>query len=81
MPIKFCSEPIFFRLEVINKHEISESGPPSLKSLPEDFCSGFLRPEKNPSTSAGFEPAHLGSQGEHVTPRSPRSTVFFLVIE
>ena len=29
---------------------------------------------KNPSTSAGFEPANLGSQGEHVTPRPPRPT-------
>ena len=38
------------------------------------MCSGFLRPEKNPSTSAGFEPANLGSQGEHVTPKTPRET-------
>ena len=29
---------------------------------------------KNPSTSAGFEPAKFGSRGEHVTPRSPRPT-------
>ena len=26
---------------------------------------------KNPSTSAGFEPANLGSQDENVTPRPP----------
>ena len=32
-------------------------GTPSLKSLPEGLCSGFLHPEKkNPSASAGFEP-------------------------
>ena len=29
---------------------------------------------KNPSTSAGFEPANLGSLGDHVTPRPPRPT-------
>ena len=45
-------------------------------SLPENLCSGFLRPENpSPSTSAGFEPTKLGSRGEHFTPRPPRSTV------
>ena len=29
---------------------------------------------KNPSTSVGFEPANLGSRGEHVSPRPPRLT-------
>ena len=29
---------------------------------------------KNPSTSAGFVPANLGSRGKHVTPRPPRPT-------
>ena len=28
----------------------------------------------NPSTSVGFEPANLGSRGEHVTPRTPIPT-------
>ena len=41
---------------------------------PGDLCSEFLRPEKNSSTSAGFEPANLGSRGEQVTPRPPRLT-------
>ena len=45
-----------------------------MKSLPEDLRSGFLRPEKNPSTSAEFEPANLGSQGEHVILRPQRPT-------
>ena len=38
------------------------------------MCSEFLHPEKNPSTSVGFEPANLGSRGEYVTPRPPRPT-------
>ena len=29
---------------------------------------------KNPLTSAEFQPANLGSRGEHVTPRPPRPT-------
>ena len=40
MPIKICSEVYFFKLQVLRL------GAPSLKSLPEDLCSGFLRPEK-----------------------------------
>ena len=60
----FAQRPIFSGLRFFNEPEISESGP-----LPEDLRSGFLRPEKNPSTSAGFEPTNLGSRGEHVTPR------------
>ena len=52
----------------------SQTRDPGLKSLPEDLCSWFLRPEKNPSTSAGFAPANLGSLGEHGAPRPPRPT-------
>ena len=47
MPIKFCSEAYFSGFRFFNEPEISDSGPPSLKSLPEDLCSRFLRPEKN----------------------------------
>ena len=36
---------------------------------------------KNPSTSAGFEPANLGSRGEHVTSRPPRPTGKDVTIE
>ena len=34
-----------------------------------------LSSEKNSSSSGGFEAANLGSQGEHVIPRPPRSTI------
>ena len=47
MPIKFCSEAYVSGLRFYNKPDIWDSGPPSLKSLPEDLCSGFLRPEKS----------------------------------
>ena len=31
----------------------------------------FFRP-KNPTSSAGFEPANLGTKGQHATPRPPK---------
>ena len=31
----------------------------------------FFRP-KNPTASAGFEPANLGTKGQHATPRPPK---------
>ena len=34
----------------------------------------FFRP-KNPTASAGFEPANLGTKGQHATPRSPKSGI------
>ena len=37
---------------------------PSLKSLPEEMCLGFLRPENSSSISAGFEPANFVSRGD-----------------
>ena len=33
---------------------------------------GFFRPEKNPTASAGFEPANLGTEGQHATSRAPK---------
>ena len=72
--LNFAQRPIFSGLRFFNEPKISRPGTPSLKSLPEDLCSGFLRPEKNQSASVGFEPANLGSRVEHVTSRPPRPT-------
>ena len=33
---------------------------------------GFFSPLKNPTASAGFEPANLGTKGQHATPRPPK---------
>jgi hypothetical protein len=30
---------------------------------------------KNPKTSAGFEPANLGTKGQHATPRPPKPLI------
>ena len=77
MPIKFCSEAYFFRLEVLYEPEISDSGP-QLKVPPGGLILRILRPEKNPSTSAGFEHANPGSRGEHVIPRPLKPTIHSL---
>jgi hypothetical protein len=37
---------------------------------------------KNPTASAGFEPANLGTRGQHATPRKPKPlTVLSLKIQ
>ena len=59
MPIKFYSEAYFFRLEIFLTSLKSQTQDPRLKTLQEDLCSGFTRPEKihrpqpdvNPRTS------------------------------
>ena len=66
--LNFAQRPIFSGLKIFNEPETSDSGSPA-----DDLCSGFYW--KIPSTSAGFEPANLGSRGEHVTPRPTDNTV------
>ena len=43
-------------------------GSTALLPLWRKACWGFFRP-KNPTASAGFEPANLGTKGQHATPR------------
>ena len=33
---------------------------------------------KNPTASAGFEPANLGTKGQHATPRPPKPRIWYL---
>ena len=42
-------------------------------------CWGFFRPE-NPTASAGFEPANLGTKGQHATSRPPKPLFSCLLI-
>ena len=41
-------------------------------SMPPRTCWGFLFTLKNPTASAGFEPADLGTKGQHATSRPPK---------
>ena len=38
----------------------------------------FFRP-KNPTASAGFEPANLGTKGQHATPRPPKYYIKYYI--
>ena len=48
----------------------SQTLDPQLNVPPVGLVLRMFTSWKNPSTSAGFEPANLGSLGEHVTPRT-----------
>jgi hypothetical protein len=49
-------------------------GQTALLPLRRKACWGFFR-LKNPTASAGFEPANLGTKGQHATPRPPKPLV------
>jgi len=46
-------------------------GPTALLPLQRKACWGFFRP-KNPTASAGCEPANLGTKRQHATSRPPK---------
>ena len=48
--------------------QIYDMGPTALFPLRSKACWEFFRP-KNPTASAGFEPANLVTKGQHATPR------------
>ena len=76
MSIKFCSEAYFFQAWGSLTGLKSQTRDPHLKFPPGGLVLRiFTFWKKNPSTSAGFEPANLGSRGKHVIPRPPRSTL------
>ena len=47
---------------------------PQLRVPPGGLVLRIFTLWKNPSSSVGFEPANLGSRGEHITLRQPRPT-------
>jgi hypothetical protein len=49
------------------KHDMGQT---ALLPLRRKACWGFFLP-KNPTASAGFEPANLGTEGQHATSRPP----------
>jgi hypothetical protein len=52
--------------------QIYDMGPTALLPLRRKACRGFFSPLKNPAASAGFEPADLGTKGQHATSRPPK---------
>ena len=51
--------------------QIYDMGPTALLPVRRKACWGFFRP-KNLTALAGFEPANLGTKGQHATPRPPK---------
>jgi hypothetical protein len=47
--------------------QICDMGQTGLLPLRRKACCGFFRP-KNPTASAGFEPAMSGTRGQHANP-------------
>ena len=59
--------------------QIYDMRPTALLPLRRKACWGFFRP-KNPTASAGFEPANLGTKGQHATPRPPKPLVYYYTL-
>ena len=66
--LNFAERPIFSGFRFFNEPEISTRDP-QLKVSPGGLVLRIFTSWKNPSTSAAFELANLGSRGEHVTPK------------
>ena len=47
-------------------------------STPKEGVLRIFSPQKNPTASAGFEPANLVTKGQHATPRPPKPLIYSL---
>jgi len=54
--------------------QIYDMGLTALLPLRRKACWGIFHP-KNPTASAGFEPANLGTKGQHATPRPSKPII------
>jgi hypothetical protein len=70
LPTKY----LFHTRRFFNMPQSYDMGPTALLPLCRNSCYSFLSPLKIPSSSAGFEPANLGSNVNHTTTRPPRAT-------
>ena len=59
------------KLRIVYMPHIYDMGPTTLLPLRRKACWEFFS-FKNPTASAGFEPANLGTNGQHATPRPPK---------
>ena len=73
--LNFAQRPIFQDWDSLTSLK-SQIQDPQPKVPPGGLVLRIFTSWKNQSTSIGFEPANLGSRGEHVTPWSPRPTNF-----
>ena len=59
--------------------QIYDIGTTALLPLRRKACWEFFCPN-NPTAPAGFEPANLGTKGQHATPRRPKPSVDIIVL-
>jgi hypothetical protein len=72
MAEKFCRKWRLPRHFWVLLHAVKyDMGQTAFLPLRRKACCGFFRP-KNPTASAGFEPANLSTKGQHVTSRPPK---------
>jgi hypothetical protein len=75
MAAQFCLQSIFFHARKVLLHAVNlRHGTDGFTSPPKEVVLRIFITLKNPSSSAGFEPANLGSSGKHGSTRSPRAT-------
>jgi hypothetical protein len=73
MAEKFCRKWRLPRHFWVVLHAVKlDMGQTALLPLRRKVCSGIFRP-KNPTVSAGFEPANSGTKGPHATTTPPKS--------
>ena len=78
--LNFAQRPIFSGLRFFNEPKISDSGSPSLKSLPEDLCSGFLCPEKIHRLQSNLSPRTLDLEASRL-PRDHRGRLKIALVK
>jgi len=57
--------------------ELPPGGPKATPYYLRHGTDGFTSP---PTASAGFEPANLGTKGQHATPRPPKLVIFSMAM-
>jgi hypothetical protein len=74
MAAEFCLQIIFFHARKVLLHAVNlRHGTDDFTYPPKKVVLQIFITLKNPSFSAGFEPANLGSSGKHATTRPPRA--------
>jgi hypothetical protein len=80
MAAEFCLQSIFFTLVKFFIHAVNlRYGTDDIISPPKEVVPRIFVTLKNPSSSAGFEPANLESSGKHATTRSSRATIYIYI--
>jgi hypothetical protein len=78
---KFCGKWRLPRHFWVLLHAVKHNmGQTALLPLRRKACWGFFRP-KNPTASAGFGPANLGTKGQHATSRPPKPLLYKVIVK